>query len=353
MGFDYINDAQKIRISISDYARTIIADDMRFFLFDKESSFINIIIENFRSSAKASLSQYLDNVRLDYEKLFEDAQLDDATKDSIISHMLKEKRQKLEADVIDFSKKESSKNKLYHINNNNSDYLRNDCEDNKFYNDKAGRYLKCILEEYAQLSFIEREHIIKKEVYDKIYIALSKQCCLEISCPLSDGTIKKFTVYPYKIIADSFHTQEYLACFTTGKGESSKGKEDASFSIARLNSENIKIMEKQKCFISTEEKKKIEKDIKECSIAYLLGEPVEIKVRLTTIGKQIYNSRLFGRPAVSSIDAADTYTFNCTENQAFHFFLSFGAEAYIVSPVSLRERILQFYKESYEEYEKK
>lgn len=94
---------------------------------------------------------------------------------------------------------------------------------------------------------------------------------------------------------------------------------------------------KQTFHLSKQEIANIEKQISNCSPAYLLGRPEQISMRLTQKGKQSYQSRLCSRPEkIESLSSEDVYVFDCTQHQIFNYFFPFGAEAEIISPKYLR-----------------
>jgi len=68
----------------------------------------------------------------------------------------------------------------------------------------------------------------------------------------------------------------------------------------------------------------------------------DIEIRLTTKGKQIYNSVLFQRPKVVKVEG-DVYHFRCTLVQANVYFVGFGAEAEVIRPDSLRSDIAEHF----------
>ena len=347
MGFQYINEEQKIRIPLSRRACIVMADDMLAFSVSKQAGFINTIIENFRDSAKASLSAYLLRKRHKFEELFADLELDDISRERAIGHMVEAERKKTVLELQDFLK-EKYVSKLYHINDANYEYLRYDCAEEGFYRGKAGSYVKCLLEEYAGLPFIKRERIFKKEVYETVEYACRTRSLLQVKT-LVYGERRTFLVYPYKIIPDPLCTQEYLACYTRRAEEAPREKTDASFSMARLAKP---VVLKQRAFLNREETAKIEDDIARLSVAYLLGRPQEIRVRLTERGRKSYQTRLYSRPDKDeTLSTEEEYVFFCSEQQAYDYFFTFGAEAEIVGPLSLRTRMAKNYQSALERYE--
>lgn len=95
----------------------------------------------------------------------------------------------------------------------------------------------------------------------------------------------------------------------------------------------------------------IETQIANYSPAYLIGKPEQIKVKLTKKGKQSYQSRLYSRPEkIESLSTDDVYVFNCTQQQIYNYFFSFGADAEIISPEYLRNRFRNAHEKALEKY---
>ena len=347
MGFSYINDEQKIRIPLSRRASIVMNDDMRVFSVSKPATFINIVIENFHDQSKASLTSYLARKHQELEEMYSDCDLEDSIKAKVIDHAIEKERQKTISELQEYLK-EKHISKLYHINDNNFDFLRYDCMDEEFYKEKPGAYIKCLMEEYASLPFIKRERIFRREVYEIVENACQQHKILQVRVDTPDQTRQTFVVHPYKIIADQLGTQEYLACYTRKAGEPISAKKDASFSMARFPKPTVM---KPNAFLSKADINKIEDDIDQLSIAYLLGEPLEVHVKLTDKGKKLYQTRLYSRPDKDSDKSSENeYVFFCSEMQAYYYFFPFGENAEILAPASLRDKMRQNYMTAAKKY---
>lgn len=348
MGFPIDNDEQKIRISLSEHAMTVMKEDMEVFLVKQPATFINTVFSNFRDDAFSSLSAYLERKRSEYSRIFEKSELSDSDIEAAIKCLLTEDKLNLEAQIRNFLRDKAASN-IFHLNKDNLEYLLSDeCPSDKIYNNKASSYVKCVIEEYTSKPFIERVRIFKKDVYEAVERAYKLREVLEITVAIDDKKTQTFLVHPYKIISDPLHTQDYLACFTRQKGESPKQKRIASFAMARLTTPKIL---KQEAFISRADKTLLEKSISQLSAAFLLGEPEKIEIRLTEKGKQIYRNKLHLRPVKDKVASTDdVYVFYCSEMQAYNYFFAFGQEAEILSPVSLRQRFINGYRLGMEHY---
>lgn len=351
MGFTYsdgsslINTEQKVRISLSETAMLTIKEDMLIFSVDKLSTFINTVFENYRDEAYASISVYAEQRRMDLNEHLASVKLDEPTLKSIIDPLIQAEIDNIQDTVKQYTASKSSSN-LYRINNNNVDYLTYDCKENLFYK-SPGQYIRSVIEEYCSLSFIDREAIYKKPIYDKIKQACKEQLTLRIIANYY-GKDQNFIVYPYKIVHDAFHTQSYLVCYSYKAEESPKNKRIASFSMARITMPRII---SKSSHLSKEQKEEIDKQLAKASPAYLVGDQDTITVRLTEKGKKSYQSRIYSRPEIIKQGSTpDEYVFDCTAQQAFNYFFPFGAEAEIISPSYLRERFIRTHKNALAQY---
>ena len=345
-GYPLINEEQKIRITLSDRARLIMAEDMDVFKTAKAATFINQVFDNFKSEAKSSVSLYLQQKKLELDRLFTETNLDDAGKRTAIEQLLTFEKQEIKNEIASYniSKGES---KLYHINDKNVEYLLENCDENQYYT-RPGQYLRSVIEEYCSLPFIMRERIYRKDIYELVERACREKRILKVKANYCDRD-QLFYVYPYRIVPDPFHTQSYLVCYSRKAEEEDKDKIVASFSIARINTPTLL----NKTFhLNKQEITNIETQLANYSPAYLVGKPELIKVKLTEKGKRSYQARLYSRPEkIESLSTDNTYVFDCTPQQIFNYFFAFGAEAEIISPDSLRNRFSTTYSNALKIYE--
>lgn len=87
---------------------------------------------------------------------------------------------------------------------------------------------------------------------------------------------------------------------------------------------------------------------------YAINSDEECCVRLTDEGVRAYGRVYHGRPPCASFEPCGEdwlYRFDCSENQLFLYFRRFGAgQAEVLSPASLRERIIAFHEGALEMY---
>ena len=345
MGFMFINEEQKVRITLSNRARLTMAEDMDIFGVTKAASFINTVFTNFRSEATSSISLYLQQRKLELEQMFSDVSPGIDSKRFVIELLLLNEKKEIQNTLSNYTHLKGN-SKLYHINNDNVKYLLEDCEEDVYY-DRPGQYLRSIIEEYCALPFIKRERIFKKDTYDTIERACREQKILKVKADYY-GKNQLFYVYPYKIVPDQLHTQSYLVCYSRKAEDEERDKIVASFSMARIN---VPTMLSKTFHLNKQEVSQIESQISKYSPAYLIGKPELVKVRLTEKGKRSYQSRLYSRPEkIEDLSSNEIYVFDCTHQQIFNYFFPFGADAEIISPEYLRNRFISAHQKALERY---
>lgn len=350
MGFDDINDEHKVRISLSEKANIIMRDDMNVFSISKPATFINTVFSNYYEEANSSIELYMEQKRLEFDKIFKKLDMNDKVKEMVTNELMNDARKNVENLVKQYKKTKGS-SKIYHINRNNSPLIGKDCKEQNNYS-RAGQYIKCVIEEYCSLPFIERERIYRKEVFEKVERACKEHRILKIRIK-EDGEKKEqlFYIYPYKIMPDMLDTRSYLVCYSRKAEDAEKNKKPASFAMSRLAMPSL--LEKSYFYLNKQEIATMEERIMKSSPAYLLGEPEKICVRLTEKGKKFYQTRLHSRPNKDEKLSSDNeYVFFCSQQQIYNYFFSFGAEAEIISPEGLRQRFYDTYHNALLRYTK-
>lgn len=343
------NDEHKLRISLSTRALITITEDMSVFGVTSVSNFINTVFANFYSDAKSSISLQLEQLRLELERRLteEEKQIKKEIARDAIEWIIKLEENKLikfKNDRLHNDEKKSGK--LYYISKENLHYLIDECNEEEYY-DRPGLYFRAVLEEYCSLPFVERVRIYKKDVYDIIEQAINESRQLKVNIN-SNESPQSFIVYPYTIMSDPLNSQSYLVCYSMKTGQSDRDKIVASFSMTRLN---MPVMTRKTFHLNKQEISNIKSQLEKNSPAYLIGKPEQIKVKLTKKGKVFYQSRLHSRPEkIEDLSSENIYIFDCTQQQAFNYFFSFGADAEIIKPKELRERFKKTYESALKKY---
>ena len=346
MPFPEINDQNKTFLSLSDNAESVIQEDMYTFECDSYGVFANTIIENFWEEASSSVSFRLRSARSAYERTLEKCGLDAKDKQDVIDTLLENDLKKAQESIEYCKKDKTDLRHVLYLNKASMEILFEICDEQEIYKNRASLYIKCLLEEYATLPYIQRERIFNKKIFLDIERACAENRLIRV---YTSGNKKNYTeVYPYRILTDSMNTRSYLACY--GKKEKNAEPKIASFRMSTLK--NYRIMS-QDGSLSASEIDALESAIQKRGVGFLLGEETEIQVRLTAAGKKLYETKLFSRPQCDHARSTkNKYVFSCTEQQAFVYFHPFGKEAEILSPPSLRERMIRSYRDGLKHYEK-
>lgn len=344
------NEQQKVRMSLSQRTYETITEDMQIFGYKQHSGFINDVMENFRETALASLDRFQERRMNELKELLRETINGSDSSKELIKELIKKETEIIELKLKNHLK-ERGPSRTYYVNNENVTYLTKECSCECFYGGVPGRYIKCLMEEYADLSFIERTRIVRKKSYDEINRAIAEKKLLRICVPGLNGTESCYCVYPYRIVTDQMKTRDYLVCFSRDLSSENSPKICASFSMIRLADSSIR-KHGGTFHLTKEDAAFLDQEVKEKTPGYLLGKSDEtIKVKLTAMGKQIYQNKLFSRPEKDhALSSEYEYVFHCSEKQAYDYFFSFGKEVEIISPASLRKRVMETHKEALDVY---
>lgn len=341
MAFDVILDGDnKQRINLSNFALNIIYDDMLAFGNKQFTNFINTVISNFKYESDASISFALEKEKQKLEDIFES--FDKHQKDKIIEKLLDYKKQELTEKFSSYEKFKSCPVRLW---KETVEYLTDsfsDCKEERYYKGKIGNYLKAIIEDYASKSFRERELIYFFDRVKTINTAIKEKRGLALKT--SGGTF--FFIYPYKIVSDQMLMYNYLIGYSQKEDEDIK--RPITLRISRLS--DIKLRGTNKS-LKDEEIAALEDSANKKGVQFLGSEERDVVVKLTENGKRRYINQLHLRPECIEIRNGDEYVFRCTPAQAEFYFVKFGKDALIKEPLSLRDRMLQIYKDACDMYE--
>ena len=343
MGFTFFSTEQKIRINLSETATLIMSEDMFQFKLTSRSTLFNVVFKNFCEEAESSVCSYLQRKIQELLSESNDTIPEIAEKDLIRIIYSTEKKRLI--NKIEFQKKNKHSSRIYRISNENLAFLTGDeCEESDIYDDNIGLYLKCILEEYCSLPYLERERIVYKDRYELVNQAIENHCILKIRA--SDR--KWYHVYPYSLESDSMSTRMYLVGLSKSLSNEASYKTPASFRIPGIS--EMKMLKKSGR-LTKEELATVQNALTARKVQFLLDNEELIRIRLSDTGLKYYNSQLFLRPAYDvDLSSGNEYVFNCTQRQAEYYFFKFGKEAEVLSPPELRERFAEMYASAAEMY---
>ena len=332
----------KQHLNLSVYAYDVIQNDMLLFGNHKISNFLNLIFNHYYPDADASISLVLNRYRSELDDIFSRVKADDKTKNSIIETLVEQKKNLLEHKSRQYEKGYYFK---FYLNKKNFEYLTEDtseCQENDYYK-KCGQYIKSVIEEYARLSYVEREQIYYKPRIQIIEHAIKEKKQLRV---ITESK-KIYYVYPYKILQDPLATTNYLVGFSYSDIRSKEQKIPCSFKIAALHAVEPQSSSGK---ITAKETTLLEQKMERRGVQFMVGEETRIRIRLTKAGIHRYDRYIHLRPAFSEIQEPDIYVFNCTEAQAQFYFFKFGADAEVLEPERLRKCFQKMYKDAGERY---
>jgi len=340
---------QEIRLTFSKYAEDVINNDMLVFPLVKDnkqisrSTFINTVIRNFYPIADASISLRLE----EYEDKLINILGSKASK-NILSLLLKDEQQRLEAIANSYDKPEKSSYKSpLRLQNDIFHYLTDESgtQENLFNNYTLTGYLRTLIEEYARLPYKKRERIYYIQKYQTLENAILAQKQLLLT--VSSG--RRFHVLPYSIMEDPLGTASYLVGFSYETGSDKTAKIPCSFRIASL--QDFRIENSKSGYLHPADIQLLKKKITDNGVQFLISDTVTIKVKLSQGGIDKFNHQLTLRPSPTHTDKeTDIYTFNCSKAQAEFYFFKFGKDVEVLSPEDLRDRFKTGYSDAYNNY---
>lgn len=335
MAFFISNDEQKQHLNLSGFAFSILENDRIVFGLQNFASIINTIFYNFKDDAKASISIALDKRRSELTQVLE--KLENPYGEKALARLLTAYKEELLNTVTSYGKGQSFK---FRINNENYEYLTSDdrCQEEQYYDEHIGKYIKALIEEYARLPFVAREQIYFAERIERIETAIEKNKWIKVK--MQSGA--EYDVRPFKLLADKNNTYNYLVALS---------KDGKAWSYRISNLKDIKVIKSKAAKINHSEKALLHKELEKKGVQFLGNDSEKIKVLLTDAGKKMYNSMLFLRPDYIDVEEESIYCFDCTALQIEFYFFKFGKEARIVEPQHLKEKFINGYADAMKFYE--
>lgn len=165
--FDGFNAENKLRIPLSVYAAQIIESDCISFS-KKKTTLINSIILNYYHSADCSISLQLIKYKEQLSHCFSasDQKKNELIINKIVSGKAKELQNK-------YAKRQlADVNWQITLNKKVKELLTMDphSQEEEYYGDKPGHFIRALIEEYSRLPFYQREEIIFKPLIDKVIV---------------------------------------------------------------------------------------------------------------------------------------------------------------------------------------
>ena len=348
MGFYIPEDSNyKQHINLSASAWTCLSDDIdNFYNVPQKpnlTGFINEIFLNFHEEARASISLRLSEYRGIYQKIlsFHRPEEQDGLRSSLLESLLEQQEKELSS----HPKAEKGDYRNIRLNEKVKSCLR-DSPEPPYYQNRPGKYIQSVLEEYAGLPVVQRERIVFKETLQQIHDAIDANRLLKVS---SGGRILQ--VLPYAVLTDKNDTFNYLTGYTEKASDDFNPalSRPASLRLSRMT--DLKILRSHRYVLTAAQKQRLKKDIESKGIPFLIGDNTTISVRLTDNGLKQYRQQLHQRPAyISCDDQMHLMEFNCTEQQIMNYFFKFGKDAEVISPPSTRQKMAKKYQDGASAY---
>ena len=212
--------------------------------------------------------------------------------------------------------------------------------------DYISQYFCRMFISYCEKPFSKREQIIFRENFEKLQFACDTRKSITFKTIWNTGIIHE--VIPYKVVIGPEEMFNYLLCAELNPNT---GKQEAkTYRLNRIDRLNYGRSVKS---IDDTVKNYLDEMLK-YGPQYMINEEMESCVRLNIKGVKSFNSIYFGRPQYERVqtDGNQTYYyFKCSIDQLFLYFKRFeGNEAEVIYPKSLRDRVVQFHKQSLKTY---
>ena len=197
-------------------------------------------------------------------------------------------------------------------------------------------FFRKMISHYLSLPQYKREQIIFLENYTLICEAIESK--RKISILLKD-TAKEVT--PYKIVTNKEEIYNYLICFSDNKSSINISSYHL-FKIDHiyLHNERVSI---------NENNHKLLDQVANYSPQFPFSKIQNSLIELTENGIKLFQSKYLNRPMPYKIEN-NKYYFNCSPTHLLVYFFSFGKDAKVIEPSTLKETFKKAYLDAYDSY---
>lgn len=346
-----MSDSEKVNVYPSPHLRQLLNNDIELFeIFKKDrgesimeintSGFMNKFLLGYFEKYKQEIGEYT----ADLDEHLKKAELKEYEINEIKNFLLN-KIIFLEKNDSPMNKCSSSKTTIPFKTNDNTTSIIQELNSGGLKGCSLSEYLCRMLKLYFKKPLYKREQIIFSKEYEAIFNNCKKQC-IKFNY-LYDN--KEYTVVPYTIFTGKEQMFNYVFCYGF---DSNKQVRTYSFRLNRIS--NIKpSYQTITCPDDIEEKFRLTKQL---GASYAINDTLEEScILLNPQGISSFKHIYFGRPTVDSKKAAPDgnfkYYFKCSTEQLYRYFRRFNpGEAVVEYPASLRDRIIEFHKESLNGY---
>ena len=213
--------------------------------------------------------------------------------------------------------------------------------------DFISQYFCRMFMSYCEKPLCKREQIIFKNSFEILQIACSSERSVTFKTIWNTKNIHE--VIPYKIVTGPEEMFNYLLCAEINP---STGEQEAkTFRLNRIDGINYG---RNMNSIDAIVKRHLDMMI-QYGPQYMINDEEESCVRLTDSGVKNFSRIYYGRPIVEKVEDREDghyYFFKGSKDQVFFYFRRFGYEdAEIISPESLRTKMIEFHSKACNLYE--
>ena len=214
--------------------------------------------------------------------------------------------------------------------------------------DYISQYFCRMIMSYCEKSLNEREQIIFRDYYNLFQNVCANKQIITFSTIWDTKTIHQ--VIPYKIMTGQDEMFNYLLCAEINR---ENGTQRAiAYRLNRITKINLSNHREP---LKDDVLRYLELMI-QYGPQYAINDDEETCVKLSDYGEKSYNRIYYGRPMVDHIEHKQDghyYYFRGSKDQIFLYFRKFGYnDAEVISPDSLRNRIIAFHSNALNTYKK-
>lgn len=219
-----------------------------------------------------------------------------------------------------------------------------------YFDNRVGKYINAVLEEYATLPFSKRETIIFIDTITRLNECIS----LHTTCSIHHSNGNQYYFIPYRIVTDNMGMYYYVV----GKSLQCDKNYPIVEKLCSFRIDRIAVSYSNKQLsLSSGEKETLDSCISTGDIEYLLEEKKEFIVVFSEEGFDMYKRVFAKRPQYISLSQNKQTneiicTYKCTEFQFKNYFLQFGSLINNIKPDSMKKSFIEFYKQAYNNLQK-
>lgn len=359
----------KQRINLSDHAYNVLLEDMEVFrvphvkksALDQPnwSGMVNRIFRGYRCTAHASVAQTLANEKNRLMGIL--GTMEPAAMEQAAELLVADMRKSLQKEIA-LRKKHHGHRGEIRIDGDSRKILASPeaQREKEYYDNRIGLYLDVLLEEYAELPFVERERIFYSKELEEFAMGISKgrvvQLILHSTRRVRDTTknnaayvVENNVLYikPFAAQQDPEHLYNYLVGMISSKPDT-----DWQIGAVRLSSVKECRRGSGSGALTKDDENLLGSAIKKRGVQYLSetngGE--RIVVQFTPEGEKLYHRMLHLRPKYVARSQNGRYAFDCTRQQAENYFFKFGHHVKILEPCDLAGMFYRKYSSAARQY---